>query len=271
MRREQFTDRLITETIGAMLFAYAAQVRLRFEKIKNFVGAASDAPLFPQRKKNRSYRHAFQYHTSPREIGNRISSIFEDLKVISERTGEPIEITSKRLRHTVATVAAREGHGELIIAELLDHSDTQNVGIYVKATPEIIERIDKAIALRMAPLARAFAGTFIEDQSDAVFNNDHAYRIADPRFDTKLKPMGNCGRHGACGFLAPIACYTCPSFQAWVEGPHEEVLSYLLAERERLLKKTDTRIATINDRTILAVAEVVKHVRETKEGPTDDL
>jgi hypothetical protein len=36
------------------------------------------------------------------------------------------------------------------------------------------------------------------------------------------------------------------------------VLDYLLAERERLLVGTDARIASINDRTILAVAEVVR-------------
>jgi hypothetical protein len=35
-----------------------------------------------------------------------------------------------------------EGHGELIIAELLDHSDTQNVGVYVQATPEIVESVE---------------------------------------------------------------------------------------------------------------------------------
>ncbi len=268
-RREQFKERLITPSIGKMLLAYADSVRERFDSEAEFPDDPAQAPLFPQKGATKMDRPDFHYHTSPMALGVRISSIFEALQVYSERTGEPIKVTSKRLRHTVATSAAREGHGELIIAELLDHSDTQNVGVYVKATPEIVERIDRALALRMAPLAHAFAGTVIRNESEAIRGDDPTSRIVDPRFDEKMKPMGNCGRNGSCGFLAPISCYTCKSFQAWVEGPHEAVLAYLLAERERLVMEADARIATVNDRTILAVAEVVRQVREMRGEATN--
>lgn len=268
-RREQFKERLITPRIGKMLIDYASSVRTRFEGGEKLSIAPSQAPLFPQRKTTRKARPSFHQHTSPEEIGNRIRSVFRALQVYSERTGEPIKITSKRLRHTVATSAAREGHGELIIAELLDHSDTQNVGIYVKATPEIIERIDRALALRMAPLAHAFAGVVIGNESAAIRGDDPTSRIVDPRFDETMKPMGSCDRDGPCGFMAPIACYTCKNFQAWVDGPHEAVLDYLLVERGRLIAEVDARIATVNDRTILAVAEVVQLARE-KRGEMSD-
>lgn len=46
--------------------------------------------------------------------------------------------------------------------------------------------------------------------------------------------------------MAPIACYTCKNFQAWVDGPHEAVLDYLLVERGRLIAEVDVRIATVN-------------------------
>lgn len=263
-RREQFKERLITPSIGKLLKTYADRVRKRFEQKAEFTDDPSQAPLFPQKGMTTAHRPGFHYHSTPDDIGVRVSSFFSALQVYSERTGEPIRVTSKRLRHTVATTAAREGHGELIIAELLDHSDTQNVGVYVKATPEIVERIDRAVALRMAPLAHAFAGTVIHNESEAIRGDDPTSRIVDPRFDEKMKPMGNCGRTGSCGFWAPIACYTCKTFQAWVEGPHEAVLAYLLTERERLMTGGDTRIATVNDRTILAVAEVVRQVREMR-------
>jgi hypothetical protein len=263
-RRQQFKERLITPSIGKMLMAYAKSVRAHFEDDAEFSDDSSQAPLFPQRGITKSSRPGFLYHTTPDEVGNRVISVCGALQVCSERTGKPIKITSKRLRHTVATSAAREGHGELIIAELLDHSDTQNVGVYVKATPEIVERIDRAIAIRMAPLAHAFAGTIIRNEAEAIRGDDPTSRIVDPRFDEKMKPMGNCGRNGSCGFLVPISCYTCKSFQAWIEGPHEAVLAYLISERERLMTETDERIATVNDRTILAVAEVVRQVREMR-------
>lgn len=268
-RREQFKERLIAPSIGKMLMAYANSVRACFEDDPDFTDDSSQAPLFPQRGITKSNRPDFLYHTTPDEVGNRVISVCGALQVYSERTGEPIKITSKRLRHTVATSAAREGHGELIIAELLDHSDTQNVGVYVKATPEIVERIDRALAMRMAPLAHAFAGTIIRNESDAIRGDDPTSRIVDPRFDEKMKPLGNCGRNGACGFLVPVSCYTCKSFQAWIEGPHEAVLAHLIAERERLMKETDERIATVNDRTILAVAEVVRRVREIRREIVD--
>ena len=74
--------------------------------------------------------------------------------------------------------------------------------------------------------------------------------------------MGECGKHGFCGFNAPIACYTCKSFEAWLEGPHEAVLNHLMQNRERLLKTSDKRIASINDRTIFAVAAVIQRCAE---------
>ncbi|TFF03277.1 site-specific integrase [Pseudomonas sp. BCA14] len=268
-RREQFKERLITPNIGKMLMDYASSVRARFGGDDTFSIGPSQAPLFPQKRTTKKARPGFHHHMSPEGIGKRVKSVFEALQVYSERTGEPLKVTSKRLRQTMATSAAREGHGELIIAELLDHSDTQNVGIYVKATPEIIERIDRALALRMAPLAHAFAGVVIGSESVAIRGDDPKSRIVDPRFDETMKPMGNCGRDGPCAFMAPIACYTCKYFQAWVDGPHEAVLDYLLVERGRLIAQVDVRIATVNDRTILAVAEVVQLARE-RRGVTEN-
>jgi hypothetical protein len=50
-----------------------------------------------------------------------------------------------------------------------------------------------------------------------------------------------------------------------LDGPHEAVLSYLLEKREQLLVTTDKRMAAINDRTILAVAEVIQLCRDAAE------
>jgi hypothetical protein len=139
-----------------------------------------------------------------------------------------------------------------------------------KATPEIVERIDRAVALHLAPLAQAFAGVIIEGESKASRAGDPASRICDPRFEPSMKPMGNCGKYGFCGLMAPLACYTCMSFQPWLDGPHEMVLDYLVAERDRLLETCDIRIASVNDRTILAVAEVVRLCGEIRSNCRKD-
>lgn len=255
LHREEFKDRLLTPSIGRLLCIYADEVKKSFgDKLLD----PSQAPLFPAGSAPDGQPDYLKFHLTSTRLSLRLVRVLDALEVWSERTGQTLHITATRFRRTLGTRAAKEGHGELIIAELLDHSDTQNVGVYVRATPEIVERIDRAIAMQMAPLARAFGGIIIADESEAVRGDDPTSRIVDPRFDKNLRPMGNCGTSGACGFMAPISCYTCKSFQAWADGPHEAVLTYLIAERERLMHDTDGRIAAINDRTILAVAEVVR-------------
>ena len=118
-------------------------------------------------------------------------------------------------------------------------------------------------------MAQAFAGVIINDESQAKRIGDPSSRVCDPRFSPSMKPMGNCGKHGFCGFLAPIACYTCMNFQPWLDGPHEAVLDYLIGERDRLAAQTDLRIASVNDRTILAVAEVVRLCEARRSGVAD--
>ena len=48
------------------------------------------------------------------------------------------------------------------------------------------------------------------------------------------------------------------------DGPHEEILDRLLADRQRIMEQGSARIASVNDRTILAVAEVVRLCAESR-------
>lgn len=258
--RLEFKERLITPQIGKLLYEHALKVKTSFEGL---LSDPSQAPLFPQAV-NRNQPIGMEFHQTATLLSSKLTRILEELEVFSERTGDLIHVTATRFRRTIGTRAAQEGHGELIIAELLDHTDTQNVGVYVQATPEIVERIDRSIAMALAPLAQAFAGVIIGDESEALRGDDPSSRIFDPRIDRTCQPMGSCGSQGFCGFSAPIACYTCQSFQAWLDGPHEAVLNHLLSDRERKLAVADKRIASINDRTILAVAEVVRQCQAIK-------
>ncbi|WP_297477245.1 site-specific integrase [Ferrovum sp.] len=259
--RELFSPRVLIPQVGERLVQYANEVR------SDFFGTLADpgqAPLFPAKISRQNEPVGFEYHMTSQSLSLTLSKILGGLNIVSERTGEQLHVTATRFRRTVGTRAAEEGHGELVIAELLDHTDTQNVGVYVQATPEIVKRIDKAVAMHMAPLAQAFAGVIISNESQATRRNDPTSRICDPKFEPSMKPMGNCGKHGFCDSLAPIACYTCRSFEPWLDGPHEAVLNHLIAERDRLMAGNDARIASINDRTILAVAEVVRRCEEIR-------
>ena len=251
--RSSFLEMRLNPEAGALILEYANQVRSKY------VSELQDVellPLFPGKFTSEQV-NAFRGHLTSGEISAILNKIEKKLAVISERTGEVINISGVRFRRSIGTRAVEEGHGLLTVAALLDHEDTQNVGVYVEATSTMIDKIDKAVAFKLAPMAQAFKGKLIAGPSQASRADDPSSLIRSSRFDSTCKPMGNCGEFGFCNLMAPISCYTCSNFEPWLDGPHEKVLDFLLGERERLSAKGDTRIAAVNDQTILAVSQVI--------------
>lgn len=188
------------------------------------------------------------------KVAEAASDVVELSGVISHRTGEELKANPIRFRYSFATRAARRGYGVLIIAELLDHTDTQNAGVYIKSIPDHVKHLDKAVAHQLAPYAQAFSGTLIDCEADATRAGDLRARVR-----CESGGLGSCGGYGFCGANVPIPCYTCANFQPWVDGPHEDVLSFLVEQRENIIAMTgDHMVAGINDRTILAVTQVVQ-------------
>lgn len=241
----------------------------RNNNVKEILG--NSFPLFPNWKKialfkrnNESDIRALPedyFHIDPDEIRDRIQEIVAKTGAVSERTGEQLKISPIRFRRTVGTRAAREGHGVLLIAELLDHTDTQNAHIYVENIPEHVDAINRAVAKELAPIAQAFVGRLVDREHDAVRGDDPSSRIR----TNGGKSAGTCGRFGFCGALAPISCYTCRNFQPWLDGPHEAVLEHLLSENDYIGRVTgDKQVAAINNRTILAVTQVIELCKARK-------
>lgn len=226
---------------------------------------AGDLPLFPNwidveryvamSPVERSVLPADFTHLTPNAIASRIKKVSELAPAISERTGEPLHIFPTRLRRTVGTRAARDGYGALMIAEILDHTDTQNVQVYVENIPEHVDAINEAVALQLAPIAQAFSGRLVDCEELARRGNDPSSRVR----TSEGKTAGTCGHFGFCGALAPIACYTCSSFQPWLDGPHRDVLERLISENERISQITgQSPVSTVTNRTILAVTRVIQ-------------
>ena len=136
--------------------------------------------------------------------------------------------------------------------------------MYFNARSNIVRRIDAAIALRIAPLAQAFAGEIVETESNALRGNDPASRnFRENTVVGKLEGIGSCASFSFCGLGPPVACYTCRKFQPWRGARHQELLDDLLADRDRKLGAgTDPRIVKILDPTIYAVAEVVRRIQQ---------
>lgn len=195
-------------------------------------------------------------HHSGKSMAEKLRRLLRDLAVTSHRTGQLLHLFQNRIRRTLGTRAAAEGHPASVIADLLDHSWIDSSLVYVETRPAMMERIDKALALQLAPVAQAFAGTLIMRQ-DAGRG-----KVIHTAAGSQLESVGTCGKHDYCRLAAPLACYTCAFFNPWLDAPHESLLDSLLKEREMLSKAADLRIAAVNDLTILAVADVVRKCDE---------
>lgn len=181
-------------------------------------------------------------------------------QAISERTGEFINFTSRRFRYTKGTNLARRGITGVALAAALDHTDTQNIDVYVENTVETAKQIDEVMAPLLAPLAQAFAGKLIRSEREALRANDPHSRVK----NGSSNDVGNCGTHAFCvsGYRA---CYTCNRFEPWVDAPHEEVRDELLEERRRQQAAGVSKfVMQSTDRTLLAVEQVIQLCRKAK-------
>jgi len=251
--RELFSERILCNEAGTALLVWIKQ--LKADAIDNI--DPEELPIFPR------WGHESpigKHHMTSQMLAGELNKTINFLKVVSERTGDLIKFHVTRFKDTVGTRAAEEGHGELVIAQLLDHSDTQNVRVYVESTAKVAGIIDKAMAPYMAPIAQAFKGMIIRSDSDCP----DGIRISAGSPGTG--DVGKCGHHGFCGAAAPHVCYVCVKFRPWIDGPHEKVLNELLDERKRIHDITnDKRIVEAKDRIIMAVTQVVTKCNEMKQ------
>ncbi|AOG09671.1 site-specific integrase [Agrobacterium sp. RAC06] len=245
--RDVLKARYCSKQIGALLERVIENNALKREMLHLELG---EAPLFIGRKKGRL--SGLAYHRTSSSIG---SSIDYTIERISGLKGN-----SRRFRITLAQRAVDDGKDKWSVAELLDHSDTQNVEVYFEASPAMVLRLDRHLAMELAPIAQAFAGVVVESEEEARRGGDRTSRIYDRTLvDNITDPLGTCGQMSFCGLAAPYACYTCRHFQPWIDGPHEAFMAAMIADRKR--QEDDAispKIFTIRDRSILAAAEVIQ-------------
>jgi integrase len=269
--RDEFHPEIVNDEIGALVAALIAHNRS--EREARGWSEHHAHPLFVRSNPRtdlpielREYGRHFQ----SQEIGRLMVVAVRKLGLRSHRTNDSLKVTPRRFRRTFATRAVEEGIFPVELASTLDHADLQTVQVYYESRlSSQVQRLDAAIAQKLAPLADAFMGRVVDDESEAVNGGNPSKRIPWHRRRAGQAPerngnLGTCGT-GACGLYAPVSCYTCEKFQPWKNGPHREVLDWLLSERDRLeTDGRDPQIVKLNDSTILAVAEVVNLC----EGPS---
>lgn len=216
-------------------------------------------PLFARRTPRRDClgtpMEPYAYHFTSHDLSDMLERHGQSLNVISHRTGELLRLKPRRLRYTFATRKVQEGCSMEALAELLDHTDLQNVIVYYSGQG-LAKRLDEALAVSLGPLVNRFMGHVVAGEGDA-FNAGGTIK-AQPM--GRVANIGTCGSTTLCKLYPPASCYVCPKFQPWRDAPHRDVLDDLIRQRDARIESTgrpDDRIAKQFDEMILAVGQVI--------------
>jgi site-specific recombinase XerD len=244
--RAEFKVRKIEKFLGAML------VQLRDQNLEEYPHEkAGSRPLFWSTNGSQALAgwHDFERHTSAADLSIELTKGVERLNVISPVTNLPLRITPRRLRYTFAVRMVRQGCDATILAELLNHTDLQNVLVYY-ANKGAQKRIDDVTNERFGPLAKRFLGRIVKDETEA--RGTPATRI---KTTINLLDLGSCGLEGDCNKAMPYGCYICPKFLAWHDAPHDRFL-----DEVKKIAKGAREAVQMND-IINAVGEVVQRCK----------
>lgn len=205
----------------------------------------------------------WRWHTSPEAFSLLVKKGVEGLDVRS-RTGDALQVTTRRFRYTLATRLVSSGASQRAVMDALDHTDLQHVATYFDVDNGIVDLLDQALNMVLAPRAQALM--LVEREEDAIRGDEKGSRCYfSDRASGTHEPVGTCGSHSFCNVVGPLACYTCRRFQPWMDGPHQQVLDFLLGRRiERQDQGLDAKMVAIEDNVIFAVAAVIRRIDEIR-------
>lgn len=264
--RAQFRDRQLHAFVGSIL------QELIKENAASYPIDAADAaarPLFRRRKPQYQADHPlaeWRWHMTYPEITALIKRAVRRLQIVS-RTDEALRVSARRFRYSMATRLIASGASQFAVADALDHTDLQNVGVYFDVHSDIVEHIDRATAIALAPRAQAFARVVMREEDAERGDHKGSRKYFGSREKDVFEPIGTCGSHRFCNVVAPLACYTCVNFQAWMDGPHEIVLETLIEAREKRAELgLEPKMVAIEDHVITEVAGLILRIEAIRAG-----
>ncbi|MET0462601.1 MAG: site-specific integrase [Chitinophagaceae bacterium] len=186
----------------------------------------------------------------------RVQQYAHKAEIISPRTGNILQLFPYRLRYTFGTRHAEQGTPGAVLSELLDHSNIQSARVYTRSTSNLVDHLN--IALGKNEQYTSIIGRFLGEISSST-ENIGSHRIINGTTPTlkNLGGIGACGADFLCKLLPPLSCYICPKFQAWSDGPHEQMLRELEIYVLDLMQRTGNR----SDRIPYQLSEVITAIR----------
>jgi len=245
------------------LISKNSEVRVEFKSGGKVI--PNPRPLFINQNGNRAALLSNDlenaYNMTSADITSLVKGFVERHDIVSPITKRLLQLTTRRLRYTLAVGLAAEGISKKELARILDHSDTQHVLVYFEMAGKVIEHLDKAAAKGLSRYIKYFKGKII-DNGEVAFNGDRLDKhvaYIDEEDPTVQDDIGVCGESGVCHLDPPYSCYICPKFQPYRQADHEHVLECLLHSREQRLNNYDNaRLGIQLDEVIAAVAQVTE-------------
>ncbi|MDI5922517.1 tyrosine-type recombinase/integrase [Halomonas sp. LR5S13] len=273
--RDDLLEESIDEAIAGHIVALIdknKEIRddLKFDR---FSGSLPDA-LFINTDGNSSALLSYDWDNALNMSSQQLSLLVERfssrVNIVSPVTKKILRIYPRRLRYTFACNMVSEGVSRRELARMLDHSDTQNVGVYYQVASKIVPHLDKAMAKEYASILGLFRGKVVTSDAAAV-NGDredkHLSFHGLQNEDVNGEEIGVCGDSEVCHLDPPYSCYLCHKFQPYATADHDHVLSCLLENREEKIKKYESkRIGVQLDDVIIAVAEVAERCKESNKN-----
>lgn len=261
--RDEFKVRKVNRSISSVLYEYISSNANKTVDVE----AGEERPLFwtPRPRSKSSDMIQWTWHIEPNAFTEIVRNAVQKLGNIS-RDGNLLKVNTRRFRYTLATRLLQEGASPYAVAAALDHSDLQNVQTYSHLSSGILDHINPAVAIELGKRAQAFT-QIVASEADAINGDKRSSRryFGDRERDI-FEPIGNCGHNALCNVAAPLACYVCPKFQPWLDGPHEMVLESLIDRRnKRQQTSSDMRMVGLEDEILVAVANVVSRIDALKQ------
>ena len=259
LRGEFMPWKPVSAGFADIIRTYLAEEVYPFAKI----GSRENAPLFWTSKMRKMQPTGFDgslnRHANKDDIYNLYMTAITSLNTISPLTGEKMKLNPRRERHTYATHLAMNGAPAEEIAVNLGQTHAGSCQPYIDATIGHFQSIENVVGAHYVAVGDRFIGNVVSENKDSnefIIVND------------KLSNVGSCGSNGCsavdCG-VAPLACYTCRNFNAWEEGPHQEILDTLLEEQINRRKDNHAELAETTTNTIIAINDLIERIKQIRE------
>ncbi|MGO0308419.1 tyrosine-type recombinase/integrase [Endozoicomonas acroporae] len=166
-------------------------------------------------------------------------------------------INNRRLRKTFCSNLVAKNTPLKVIAQLMDHTDLQQLQVYYRQTKKVAEKLNQILQSEAQDILDAFQGKVIK-QDEASIPGQQLFG-ADK--NARLHLIGSCGSSHPCGLNPPLSCYSCPSLEAFEDADHEQVVQNLVDDTLKIYGEKHS-IQLAKHRDFIAANALIKKIKE---------